>query len=161
MQKKLILIGSGVVVIIILAVLVSAYYSNNTQPSAATTTTTTNPGNSPAVSPPAFTGEDTLTNIGVTSDQVSNMEQALEQYLGSAGKTPRQVSFNSLQKISVNKNAATPIWTIAFVIQLDNKDAYKAKMDYFNLAGIRLYLSNLDGSKLLYDSQDVGGSPGT
>jgi hypothetical protein len=159
MQKKLVLIGSGVVVIIILAVLVSAYYSNNTQPSA--TTITTNPGNSPAASPPTFTGEDTLTNIGITSDQVSNMEQALEQYLSSAGKTPSQVGFKSVQKISVNKNAATPIWTIAFVIQLDNNDTYKAKMDYFNLNGIRLYLSSLDGSKLLYDSQNVGSSPGT
>lgn len=158
MQKKLMLIGSGVVVIIVLAVLVSAYYSNNTQPTA---TTTTNPSSSLTASPPTFKGEDSLTNIGITSDQVSNLEQALEQYLSSAGKTPSQVSFNSVQKISVNRNAATPIWTIAFAIQLDTKDTYKAKMDYFNLAGIRLYLSSLDGSKLLYDSQDVGGSPGT
>jgi uncharacterized membrane protein len=156
-QKKLLFIGSGVGIIIILAVLVSAYYSNNPRPS----TTNINPGSSSAVSPPTFTGEDTLTNIGITSAQVSNLEQALEQYLGSASKTPGQVGFSSVQKISVNKNAQTPIWTVAFVIQSDNKTTYKAKMDYFNLAGIRLYLYNPDGSKLLYDSQNVGGSPGT
>lgn len=156
MQKRWLLIASGLAAIIILAVLASAYSSNNSQPP-----TNPTPSSSSTTSPPAFTGEDIFTNIGITSTQVSNLEQALEQYLSSAGKTPGQVGFNSLQKISVNKNAVTPIWTVAFIIQLDNKKTYKAKMDYFNLSGIRLYLYSLDGSTLLYDSQNVGGSPET
>jgi hypothetical protein len=151
--------GSGIMVIIILAVLVSAYYSN--KPGSSTNTNTSPSVSSPpAVNTPTFAGEDGLINIGITSDQVSSLEQTLEQYLSSAGKTPGQVSFNSIQKISVNYNAETPIWTIAFTVQLNGSDTYKAKMDYFNLTGIRLYLYSLGSSKLLYDSQNVGGSPG-
>ncbi len=158
MQKKLILTGSAVVVLIILAVLASAYFSN--KPALPTNTNTSGPVSSPTVSTPTFTGEDNLTNIGITSEQVSSLEQVLEQYLSSAGKTPSQVSFNSVQEISVNRNAVMPIWTISFAVQLNNIATYKAKMDYFNLTGIRLYLYSLDGSKLIYDSQNVGGSPG-
>ncbi len=153
MQKKLLLIGSGVALIIVLFVLVSAYYSNVTQPTAAGT------GSSSPAIPPTFTGEDTLINIGITSDQVTNMEKSLEQYLSSDGQAPHMVGFSSLQKLSVNKNAPTPIWTVAFLVQLDDKNAYKAKMDYFGPSGIRLYLYGQNDPTLLYDSQNVGGSP--
>jgi hypothetical protein len=161
MRLKLILIGAGIGILIIGGVLWSAYHSGG--PGAADNPVTTGPGPSISSSDsapiPAFTNEEVLTDIGVTSDQVTNMEQALEQYLSSINATPGTVSFDSVRQISVNKNAVTPIWTIGFTVQLDDNSAYSAKMDYFSLTGIRLYLYSPDGSQLLYDSQDVGGSP--
>jgi len=152
------LIIAGLLAFVVLVLVVNSIFSNHSKPipvnnSAPVTTSNSNP--------PSFTGEDSLINIGVTNEQVTNMEQAFEQYFASAGKSPSQVNISSVQKLSVNQNATTPIWTIGFDVDLDGIKTYSAKMDYFNFTGIRLYLYSPGTTNLLYDSQDVGASTGT
>jgi hypothetical protein len=154
MRQKLLIITLFLIgVVIVLVVLFSAYHSNSSK-------APNNQATKISHAEPANFNDVVLTDKGVTSQQLSNAEQALSQFLSSQNKTPNQVSFSSIQRSPTDQNTTTPFSEISFVIQLDGKDAYKAKLDSFSLSEIRLYLYTLDGSKLLYDSQNIGGSSG-
>lgn len=157
MNKRIVFAGIGLALITIFTVLGFAYSSNNPKLSDVSAPSINNASTKSVM--PSFSNVDQLTNIGVTSDQVSNLERSLEKYLGSTSKNPTNISFDSLQQLSSDKNAATPIWTISFTVNLDNTLSFKAKMDYYGTTGIRLYLYGLDGTSLVYDTQYVGGSP--
>jgi hypothetical protein len=153
MSKKVIVVASIVVLLMIAGILAHAYFSNGLGKS---------PPNIPIASTtkgPAFV-TDTLINDGVTSQQLSNLEQVLGQYLSSQNQTPRQVSFISIQRQPTNPDTTIPFSEITFVIQLDGKEAYQAKMDSYSLSEISLYIYSPDGGNLLYDVQDVGSSSG-
>jgi hypothetical protein len=154
-MRKKIIIGGVLITAVVVFVLFHAYHSNS--PSNSDQSTSLNSTN--ATTPPTFLGTGALKNLGVTSGQLTNFEQALEQYIDSQNKNVSQVSFEAVRVASINNNAPSPIWTYGFVIQLNNKSSYSAKLVTFNLDGIRLYLYDLGGSRLLYDSQDIGGSP--
>lgn len=148
MKKKLTIIA--VILVVIATVLVPAYYSGDSS-------TPTNANSDSAPNGITF-DESSLINRGVTSEQMSNLEQILQQYLSSQGKTPNRIDFNSIYRLPPNPNTNTPFSEITFIIQLDSSPSYKAKMDSFSPFEIRLYLYSLDGNTLLYDSQNVGGS---
>lgn len=147
-RKKLAIIGA--IIVIILIVLALAYHSNspgsNTNPSGSSAAKTTNYNESP------------LVNSGVTTQQLGNLEQVLGQYLNSQDKNPSQVDFNSIARTPPDPTNPNPFSELNFIIQVDGKPAYKAKFDSFSTSEIRLYLYSLDGSTLLYDSQNIGGS---
>ena len=147
-KRKFIIIGA--IVAVIAGTLIFAYYSN-----------TPNSSNSPNPIPTTkkiVFDEESLVNNGVTSGQINNLEQALEQYLISQNKSPHQVSFSSLHRMPPDPKISTPFSEITFTIWLDSKASYKAKLDSFGLSEIRLYLYNLGDNTLLYDSQNIGGS---
>lgn len=150
MKKKLSIIG--IILVIIAVVLMLAYRSNGPGIS-----TSPNANTNPTTKATIF-DENSLISRGVTSQQLSNLERVLGQYFSSQGKTPNQVDFNTIYRVPPDPNNPNPFSEITFVVQLDGQPAYKAKMDSFSTSEIRLYLYALDGSTLLYDSQNVGGS---
>lgn len=144
----------GIILVIIAGVLVLAYHSNS--PSASTNPDT----NTNSTTQGTTFDENALLDRGVTSQQLNSLEQVLGQYLASQGRTASQVDFSSIYRMPTNPKISTPFSEITFMVQLDGKSAYKAKMDSFGTSEIRLYLYTLDGKKLLYDSQNVGGPSG-
>lgn len=149
MRKKYVITSIFVAILILIGIAVHAYYSKGPAP-------TNNSNNNSIGNMPTFTNENDLLNIGVTSEQLSNLEQTLEQYLSSIGKNTDQVHFTSITRLPTNPNATTPQSTVKFVVQLNAKDAYQASLDSFSLSEVRLYLYSLDGKTLLYDSQNIG-----
>ncbi len=148
MNKRTLIIGG--VMILIVTVLGFAYFSGNSK-------TSPNPGVNTVDKATVFnTG--TLLERGVTSEQLTNLEEVLSQYFNSQGKVPNQVDFNTIQRSAPDPKISTPFTQLTFIVQPDGKPAYKAKVDAFSSSEIRLYLYNLGGSELLYDSQNVGGS---
>lgn len=149
-RKKWAIVGT--VIVAILVVLTLAYHSNSPG-----NNTVTNPNASPATKTISY-NENPLINSGVTTQQLGNLERVLGQYLGSRGITSGQVDFNSINRTRPDPANPNPFSELNFAIQVDGKPAYIAKLDSFSTSEIRLYLYSLDGSTLLYDSQNIGGS---
>jgi len=152
---KLVILAVLAVAAIIFGILNAANHSNSSGPSPATTTS-----NTTSTNPPTFTGESSLTDIGITSEQLTNMEQALQQYLNANNITPSNIGFGSLQKMPLDNTQSTPVWTVQFVVSIDGTAKYRATMKYFNITGVRLYLYDPTSNKLLYDSQNIGDAGG-
>ena len=152
-RKKLAVIISGIVVLIVI-ILVRAYHSGSPGSSSGP-----NPSASSATKTTHF-DENALINRGVTYQQINSLEQVLGQYLSSQGPPPSQVDFNSIVRTPTDPANPNPFSELTFIVQVDGQPAYKAKLDSFSTSQIRLYLYSLDGKTLLYDSQNVGGSPG-
>jgi hypothetical protein len=149
-RKKLAIIGA--IIVVILVALFLAYHSDNPGNS-----TNSNPNASSATKTISY-NENSLTNSGVTTQQLGNLEQVLGQYLSSQGITSGQVDFSSISRTPPDPANPNPFSELNFMIQVNGNPAYKAKFDSFSTSEIRLYLYSVDDSTLLYDSQNVGGA---
>jgi hypothetical protein len=145
MKRRIIIVG---IIVLVAIVLIVVDRSNQTSNDAVST----NAPSGPTIS------SSSLINAGVTSEQLGNFEQALEQYLSSQNLAPKKISFSSINRIPPNPNATGPFSEIDFTVQLDGSNSYQAKLDSFSLSDIKLYLYSPSGNKLLYNSQDVGSS---
>jgi len=153
MKKRLIIIGIVLLVLVIWGTLIQA--SNSNSPPADPDEVAKN--SIPTTQTPSFNAS-LLTENGVTPGQLNNMEEALTQYLSSNGLASSKISFNSIERQPTNPNTTTPETEQDFIIQVNGTNTYRAKLFSYSFSTIRLYLYNLSGNTLLYDSQDVGSS---
>lgn len=108
----------------------------------------------------AFNGLDALTNYGVGSDQVANLEQYLFGFAPKAYTIT--VDAASIAPVPHNRNSASTSDTINFNIHIDSTP-YQARIDYSNLGSdIRLYLYNPGNGTPAFDSNKLlVGNPGS
>jgi hypothetical protein len=147
-QRRLILIP-GVVVLVVVLVLISSYYSGGSSTPATSDTTTAT----------TFTyNTNPLTNNSVSSQQASALKQVLNQYLTSQNVSSSDVGFTQIKLTPTSPTQVGAFSQTKFIIQLNGKNSYEAVLDAYSLTEIRLYIYDLSGKNLLYDSQDVGAS---
>ncbi len=153
-NKRIIIIGAVVLFVIIASVFFVLRNAGN-QPKATPTPTPTTQSGEVAV--PDFGNLSDLLTIGVTYTQLEDLKYTLYQYR----KTGKQVFSNvsvdpsSIEVAPHNRSNAPTVDVVRFWLVLDDKITLKAKMDYYDLSAIRLYLYDETNTTLLYDSQKV------
>lgn len=101
----------------------------------------------PSVNDIYFSGVDRLLDLGVSSDQISNLEMAVFEF----NHTVRQVNINSISFVPHDRNSDSPMDSMNFVVKLDSK-IYRASFDYSSLDdSIKLVLHDTSGQQV-FDS---------
>ena len=96
-----------------------------------------------------FSGIDVLLKYGVTTAQLSNLEQAYFQFASSAHTVA--IDTASVGIVPHDRNSASTTNTINFTVSID-KTSYKARFDYSDLTATRLYLYDAKNGSQIYDS---------
>jgi hypothetical protein len=110
--------------------------------------------NLPGVAAPskiAYVGLDNLLDNGVTSQQVDALKIALDNY--ASGKKIQQISIVNVTPVPRDRSSASRVFLIDFVVSADR--TMMARMEFFDLSSIRLYLTNPTSGSQIYDSQVV------
>jgi hypothetical protein len=96
-----------------------------------------------------FSGFDSLKNYGITDSQLNT----LKQYFFDYSKSAKQITLdiNSIKPTPHDRSSASVSDTINFGVTVDST-AYSARIDYYNLTNIRLYLYNSQTGGLVFDS---------
>jgi hypothetical protein len=105
---------------------------------------------------PVYLGIDQLVVHGLTSDQLSSLKLAFDNYSKSKNSSIKEVSFD-VDHISSQHTASQ--FLMLFKVKFNRKDIYNAKVDYSNLTSIKLDLSD-DKGVIVYSSGDVDATVG-
>jgi hypothetical protein len=153
-ERKILIICASLVVasLIVLVVVLGIRHRHQTELSK--TTPTPEPSVAARFSShPDFEGIEALTEHGLTSYQVQNVEYSFNQYKEKSGSVKKVwVDANTLTSVDVPREQTTK--TIAFGGKFNDQTIYRAKVDFYDLTVTRLYLYD-DKDKLLYDSGKV------
>lgn len=159
-RKIIIPIVAAVIVIVILAIAQIAQNTNSkTSPQAKDLTG--NQGieeNSIPQTWPAFSNLDNLLDHGLTLDQISGISAALKAYKPFT-TSGTQVAF-PLHDVQLNyPDPNDPLYRpfLLMDITVNQKTTYKLKIYYWGTSNIQLYLYDMPGNTLLYDSGTVIG----
>ncbi|MDB5179124.1 MAG: hypothetical protein JWN01_1067 [Patescibacteria group bacterium] len=104
---------------------------------------------------PTYIGTDKLIEIGVTSFQLDDLKYALNQYYTRLGKN---LTNATIDITTIDSKPHQPDTTTRDVVNFNiklNDQLLKAKMEYYDISGIRLYLTNPSNNSTVYDSQDL------
>ena len=159
--RKIIILASAVVVVIIILAIAQIAQNTNSKTPIQAKDLTGNQGieeNSIPQTWPAFSNLDNLLNNGLTLDQVSGVSTALKAYQPFA-TTGTQVTF-PLHDIQLNyPDPNDPLYRpfLLMNIIVNQKTTYKVKLYYWNTSNIQLYLYDISGNTLLYESGTVAG----
>lgn len=102
-----------------------------------------------------YIGFDNLLNHGISSYQIDDLKFAIINYTKSTGKDLANAVVDG-QSIATKPRARTSIERdeVSFNLAINNQAVLKARMQFFDVSGIHLYLSDSTG-KIVYDSQDL------
>lgn len=106
---------------------------------------------------PQYNGADTLINQGLTKAQMDGLKVAVKRYSATTKQSVTEVTIDttSIVKAPFNRDAEPPIETLNFNITIGSSPAVKAKLDYYDLTGLRLYLTNPQTGAALFDSGPI------
>lgn len=101
-----------------------------------------------------FLGFDKLLDLGLTSGQLDNVENALLNYSKSTNQSFSRISVDvdNITSQYDNTKSNSP-FIIQFRVQFNGKKIYNAKVQYLGLRDVRIYLTEPESGKLVYDSQ--------
>lgn len=102
----------------------------------------------------SYSGTDSLMTHGLTNAQLGDLKYALYQFALSASLNPKKVDIRGVTIEPFNRKNPTGKAIADFDLTLDNNH-YRAKMEYFDLASIRLYLTDPKTNQQIYDSQTI------
>jgi hypothetical protein len=106
----------------------------------------------PAYSAPTTSGQEALSNVGLSDDQVSS----LYTYLSKFNLWAQNVAVDpaTVRHFRENPADAWSPWAVSFTVNIDGTN-YKAVTDYFDTEHIRIKLSNL-ANQQVYTAGDPG-----
>lgn len=104
---------------------------------------------------PIYLGLDRLIDHGFSFQQIQNIKLAINNYSSLNNNSVKEVSIK-VDEIIDTREPTKPDepYKTTFDIKFNRKNIYNAKVEYFSITDIRLYLSDLDG-KVFYDSQTI------
>ncbi|MDF2460828.1 MAG: hypothetical protein K0S68_231 [Candidatus Saccharibacteria bacterium] len=103
---------------------------------------------------PDFDGLDGLTDYGVSSYQLQNVEYSFNQYKLKTNGQVKKVWLDTNTLASVEVPREQTIKAVTFGGMFNDEAVYRAKVEYHGLTKSRLYIYD-DKDKLLYDSGTV------
>jgi hypothetical protein len=101
-----------------------------------------------------YSGSEALMKHGLTSAQLKGLKYAIYQYTLASGQNPERVKITNVEIEPYNRKDPTGKAIANFNITLD-KTTYRAKMEYFDLTLIQLYMYNQKTNTPVYDSKTV------
>jgi len=104
---------------------------------------------------PLYLGISKLLDKGVTFDQVEATKEALNRFSKSDNKNIKEFSLDIQSIDQIIPKATDPPDTKAtmyFNLTTDRTQTYKAKLEYFELTAIHLYVYDSRSNKLIYES---------
>lgn len=104
-------------------------------------------------SQPVFLGFSKLLDVGVSADQITGAKLAFTNYFNKQNLPVKEIS------IYVDTIKQTPLErgseenrSVTFNAILGRKQKVAAKLEYYDLSNIRLYLANKSGGDIIFDS---------
>lgn len=162
-NRKRILIVAGIFILLIVMTLFlisrSSKTSKNTYVDPLSHQTVTNiPGKTPEKAGsrtdfPSLLGFDTLIDYGLTYNQLNELNQAFYNYSKSLPVPIQEISID-VDHITEqhDSNASHSPFVIQFKVRLDREADYRAKIVYYGINDMRLYLLNPTNGSVIYDS---------
>ncbi len=151
-KKKmlLLLVALAIVIVLTLGWLFTKDSPDSSQTQPTPSSQQTAPvGESEAIS---FIGLSALIDKGVTADQSLALQSAFSKHFIASDQKIKSVTITDTEHVH-DPNAITPTQTMYFSAQAD-RTIYKARMEYFNLSSVRLYLHD-QSDKQVFDSGTV------
>lgn len=102
----------------------------------------------------SYTGTDDLLSIGVSTDQINSVEYAFGKYFTQTKQSVNTATISNVQSVFRDPNSSSPVTMAYFDVSLDGTK-HHCRLDYSGLSTSRLYVYNLDGSQLLFDSGNI------
>lgn len=102
------------------------------------------------------TGFTSLLDHGISSSQIDALKSALMNYYKTTGKDLHTIAVdpNSIQTKPRSRDSVERD-EVSFTVALNDQTQLKARMEFFSIGSIRLYLSKSDTSEQVYDSKDI------
>ena len=106
---------------------------------------------------PVYLGFSKLLDIGLTTYQLDAVKYTFEQYGRTSNQKIEEVSLtvNSLATERHNEEDPIPKDKVFFDVTINRKQTFKARVDYFDLTSVQLYLSDPKTGKVIYDSKVI------
>ena len=106
---------------------------------------------------PVYLGFSKLLDIGITSLQVEATREAFYRYSRAGQKNIKEVSIfvDTIRSVYKDRESTDTKRTATFDVKIDRKDTLKAKLEYFELRVVRLYLYDSKTNGTLFDSSDI------
>ncbi len=101
-----------------------------------------------------YSGIEELMKHGLTNTQSSSLKYAIYQYALSSSLNPKVVDITNVDLEPIDRKNPTGKATANFNIAMSQR-TFRAKMEYYDLTTIRLYLYDSKSNTLLFDSKPV------
>ena len=150
-SRRPVLIAAIVLVVVI--ILGAVYLLLSHKPSAVS-----GPGKTEATADTLYYGFDQLSSFGISNYQITNLKSAIKQYIKQSNQsiTAVTITSGSVTVAPHDRYSSSTRSTVQFSLTF-GQASYTARMDYFNITGIHLYLYD-SNTKLVYDSGDINSS---
>lgn len=104
----------------------------------------------------SYEGLKAITEYGVSTFQVDGLKYALGVYYKSLNKNLDTVTIDesTVTKKSLPRGSSERV-EVSFTVHINKNDTYQARLQYFDVSAIRLYLSKPSNPAVVYDSQDI------
>ncbi|HEY2004285.1 MAG TPA: hypothetical protein VGH44_04185 [Candidatus Saccharimonadia bacterium] len=107
----------------------------------------------PSFAPPTTTGQDALTNVGLSNDQVINVMTYISQFDPWAKAV--DINDGSLRHFRLNPSDAWSPWAVSFTADIDGTN-YTVVGNYYDTEHIQIKISSPSGQQLF-----TAGTPGS
>lgn len=108
--------------------------------------------NTPATTEPTYSGIDGMVYLGLSSFQANNLRFALGNYVAANEPQTTSIELLDLQPAPRDRFTASTVNTINFTVRIGRGKEVPAKIEYFDLSAIHLYLYDKNTGAVLYDS---------
>jgi hypothetical protein len=100
-------------------------------------------------------GIDKLLDHGLSTDQIKGVKKAFDSYSSKNNLAVKEVSIDISSIESVPTDQTSSRQAVTMNVLIDRKTNYDAKIEYFNLTQVELYLSS--NAKVVFDSGIIEG----
>jgi len=106
---------------------------------------------------PVYLGFGELLDVGMSKYQLEAVKYAFEQYGRTTNQKVQEVSLtvSSLTIEGHNKDDPTPKDKVFFDVTINRKQNLKARVDYFDITSVQLYLSDPKTNAVIFDSKVI------
>lgn len=101
-----------------------------------------------------FQGTNELLNQGLSTEQIEGYKQAVVKYAESAGKAFQAAALDPATFVTGPDQSGNGTFVATFTLALD-QIKFNARLDYFGLSEVRLYLYDPASNAQLFDSQTI------
>jgi hypothetical protein len=156
-QRKLVAICGLLIAGSLIVLVIALGYNRQTQTKLAETT----PSPEPVVAErqsnhPDFENIDALIRYGITKYQLDGVKYAYGKYKASTDGKIKTVTISSDTIASVASGRSdNQIRTVTYKGLFNGEETYRAKLDYWSLTALRLYLYSDEDGKQIYDSGPI------